>query len=210
VPWIYEFDDDIFVRPQPPISADTLSWGDYISIDPHGGEPDERPTVWPLREGVSVVDWLNHERWLTLTCALQTPLFETPITHFLVRAFLAEPLDEFLAHITTLEAALGVQEDHRGKPKIAGHRRLGPTDRMTARVAALLDAKASEDYGRLFDVRSKYVHGRRMDTISGQERIIARQLARRVVGELAKESLTIPKAQSRYDYLTDLLRRGAG
>jgi hypothetical protein len=57
---------------------------------------------------------------------------------------------------------------------------------------------------------SKLVPGRRMDAISGEERIIARRLARKVVQQLAKASLTMPNAQSRYDYLTDLLSRGAG
>lgn len=42
-----------------------------------------------------------------LRLAKQSVLFGTPIVHYLVRTFLADGVDEFLAHITTIEAALG-------------------------------------------------------------------------------------------------------
>ena len=51
-------------------------------------------------------------------------------------AFLSEPLDQFLAHITTIEAALGLQSDYdrNTRPKIA--MRLKATACVAARMEA--------------------------------------------------------------------------
>jgi hypothetical protein len=77
-----------------------------------------------------------------------------------VRAFLvAEPLDEFLAHIMAIEAAVGLETDYKKR---------GATERVAARVSALLGAKtAGDDYTRVFDLRSAFLHGRRMNAIPG-------------------------------------------
>jgi hypothetical protein len=153
--------------------------------------------------------WLNDAAWFALARARQSPLFDTPVAHFFVRAFLSEPLDEFLAHIMTIEAALGLQSDYRGRPKIARGRSV--TDCMAARVEALLGTKNDAvEYRRLFDIRSLFVHGRKMDAIPGEERIVARRLARRVVNGLIEAALAEPAPQSRENYLNDLLTRGLG
>jgi hypothetical protein len=155
--------------------------------------------------------WLNDAAWSDVTRARQSPLFETPIEHFLVRAFLAEPLDEFLAHVTTIEAALGLQSDYdrKTRPKIA--KRLGATACVATRVSSLLGAKTDgEDYCRLFDIRSLFLHGRKMEAIPGEVRIAARRLARRVVNGLVKVALSGPALRSREAYLNDLLARGLG
>jgi hypothetical protein len=204
VPWVYTLSDDIFVWPPSPPSPDTLSW-----------RPDEQPERLDLNDAAAVEapKLLNDEVWSELGRAHQSPLFETPIAHFLVRAFLADGVDEFLAHITTIEAALGLESDYRGKvpPQAGKRRRLRATDRMAARVSALLGAKADgEDYGRLFNLRSAYLHGRTMNAIPGKERIVARRLARRVVDALVKAALTAPGLQDRETYLDDLLIRGPG
>jgi len=152
-------------------------------------------------------NFLNDEVWLELARAHQSPLFETPIAHFLVRAFLADGVDEFLAHTTTIEASLGLQSDYGGKvpPQAAKRRRLGATDRMAARVSALLGAKADgEDFCRLYNLRSAYPHWRAMNAIASKERIVARGLARRVVSGLVKVALARPELQSREAYLSGL------
>ena len=128
-----------------------------------------------------------------------------------MRAFLSEPLDEFLAHITTIEAALGLQSDYdrKTRPKIA--MRLGATACVAGRVSALLGAKTDgENYSRLFDIRSRFLHGREMDAIPGDERIAARRLARRVVNGLIEAALAEPSLRCREDYLNALLIRGLG
>ena len=83
------------------------------------------------------------------------------------------------------------------------------TDCMAARVSALLSAKTDgEDYRRLFDIRSLFLHGRKMDAIPGEERIAARRLARRVVNGLIGAALAEPAPRCREIYLNDLLARG--
>jgi hypothetical protein len=80
---------------------------------------------------------------------------------------------------------------------------------MVARVSALLGAKIDgEDYRRPFDLKSAFLHGRRMNAIPGEERIVARRLARRIISALVKAGLATPGPQSREAYLDDLLALG--
>jgi hypothetical protein len=109
VPWIYQSTDDLFVRPQRPPSPDTLSWDPPI-LDEEGEEVfgTERPVRPSLKgDGAEVSDWLNDSRWADVMCARKGPLFAIPIAHFFVKAFLEEPLDEVLAHLTAIEARRG-------------------------------------------------------------------------------------------------------
>jgi len=169
---------------------------------------------WPRRfplEGAAadVLALLNEDAWSRLTRAHKSPLFETPIVHFFVRAFLSDPLDEFLNHITTIEAALGLLSDYRGRtrPKIAKGRSV--TECMAARVEALLGTKTDgPEYTRLFDIRSAFLHGRKMDAIPGRERVAARRLARKVISQLLTVALALPAPQSRDDHLNELLISG--
>jgi hypothetical protein len=138
-------------------------------------------------------------------------LFETPIAHFLVRAFLAEGVDEFLAHITTIEAALGLRADYQKRFRIAPDRYKGTraTDRMRGRVARLLDGRPDADqYELLFEVRSAFLHGRTMTSISTKEGVMARSLARRTVEALILATRGGP-IRSREDFLDGLLDKGA-
>jgi hypothetical protein len=214
VPWVYTLSDDIFVLPSRPPSPDTLSWEPDHIYDNDGNVlfETERPSRYGLKHAaVEASAWLSDAAWSELTTARQSPLFETPIAHFLLRAFLSEPLDEYLTHITTIEAALGLQSDYdrKTRPKIALG--LGAAACVAARVSALLGAKAEgEDYRHLFDIRSRFLHGRNMDAIPSKERIAARRLARRVVNGLVKAAVTAPALQDRESYLDELLIRGLG
>jgi len=173
VPWVYTLSDDLFDRPPRPPSPDTLSWApkdcDFAG-NLAGGAP--QPSRYSIKDaGAEASEWLNDAAWSKLVCAYQSPLFDTLIAHFFVRAFLAEPIDEFLSHIITIEAALGLQSDYGGKamPKVGGRRQLGATGLMAARVSALLGARTDgEDYRRLFGIRSAFVHGRTMARNLGQ------------------------------------------
>jgi hypothetical protein len=115
VPWVYTLSDDIFVRPPPPPSPDTLSWQPDFFYDPdrNVGVETERPIRYRLKDAaVEASAWLNDAAWSDLTTSRRSPLFDTPIAHFLVRAFMADGVDEFLGHITTVEAALGLRSDY--------------------------------------------------------------------------------------------------
>jgi hypothetical protein len=213
VPWVHTVDSDLFVRLNAPPSPNTLSWHDYVYDDGYGGTyEEERPVEFPLEDAVhtELPVW-DQSRWAIVEQARRSVLFETPIAHFLVRAFLAEGVDEFLAHITTIEAALGLRADYQKSFRIAPDRHKGmrATNRMRGRVAGLLGGRIHADqYEQLFDIRSAFLHGRAMTDISTQEQVMARSLARQVVEGLilATQAAPIP---SREDFLDGLLDAGA-
>ncbi|ANB72971.1 hypothetical protein AYM40_11810 [Paraburkholderia phytofirmans OLGA172] len=213
IPWIYTLDEDLFVRSARPPNPDSLSLEPWIVQDHWGEEIElERPTYLPLHDSAKMELPRFTESDLTeLQAALATPLFETPVVHFLVRAFLADGVDEVLAHMTAIEASLGLESDHKRKlrPNPDPHPKLSATNRVAARIgAALTDAKAVQDYKNLFELRSAFIHGRAgLEKISTQQRVLARGLARRVACALVSLAATYPSS-SREDVLAHLLNRG--
>ncbi|WP_426411614.1 hypothetical protein [Bradyrhizobium ganzhouense] len=213
VPWVYTIDSDIFVRPVWPPSPDTLSWEDRVYDDGFGKTyEEERPVELHLEEDAKAeLPVWDQSRWATVEQAKGSVLFETPVAHFLVRAFLADGVDEFLAHITTIEAALGLRADYQKSFRVAPDRHKGmrATNRMRVRVAGLLgDRLYANQYEQLFDIRSAFLHGRAVAAISTQERVMARSLARKVVEALI---LVIRRGPitTREGVLDDLLDKGA-
>lgn len=192
IPWVYSVSDDLCVRPAPPPVDSSLTWVPQIHMDSYG-EPIEieEPAHYNLAtEASGLTTYVNDGAWTELERASKSPLFETPIRHFLVRAFYSSGIDEFIAHLTVLEAALGLQSDYGGKA--AGDPRKGrnATKIMMDRVAQLLDDRgAAVEFKALFDLRSAYVHGRPMALISSADRFRARRLARGVVVALIGEAL---------------------
>jgi hypothetical protein len=212
IPWVYTLDDDLFVRPQAPPSPDSLSWEPYIISTDNGETIEiERPVCLPLGDAATPALKLYDDAAWSATCSARlSPLFETPIAHFLVRAFLTEEMDEVLAHITTIEAALGLHADYGGpgRSKPDRHKGLGATKRMAARVAALLGGSAfAQQYEDLFNLRSAFLHGRAMGSISTNERVLARKLARQVVCTLM-QGTSVGIVASRDSYLEALLDQG--
>lgn len=132
--------------------------------------------------------------------------------HFLNRAFLTDGIDEFLAHITVVEAALGLSIDYvaGSRPRLPSGKNPNATARVAVRLSALLgESGVGNDFKRLFDARSNFLHGRNMPPISSKDRKLARQLARRAVVALMKGALAIPTPASREEYLHDLLVAGS-
>jgi hypothetical protein len=206
VPWSHTYDEDLFVRPQIPPSPDTLAWVEHFTEDGEGGTLEElRPLELPIRDDQgNAAEHLSDERWNGVQKAMSSPLFETPVVHFFVRAFLSDGIDEFLAHVTTIEAALGQLSDH----KPADHKKIRSTRRVAHRVSALLsDRKFGDDYVKLFDIRSEFVHGRNLAAVSTKMRVLARSLARKVVDALVDVSQS-SEASSRELFLKSLLDRG--
>jgi len=189
LPWIYTQSDDLCVAPAIPPDPSALSWVPRTYTD-KWGEPIEleEPQALPLdADAVLGIQELTDSKWIALQEAKKSELFETPVEHFLVRAFLAEGIDEVLAHLTVVEAALGLEADHRRKLRTSKeHSKLSSTQRVAARLsAALMDVKAAQDYQDLFDVRSRFVHGRAgLKPISTEHRVLARSLARRAAASL--------------------------
>ena len=213
VPWVYTVDSDIFVHRNIPPSPDTLTWEPRIYDDGYGGTvEEERPVELRLEDEIATeLPVWDQSRWAIVEQAKQSILFETPISHFVVRAFLAEGVDEFLAHITTIEAALGLRADYQKNFRVAPdrHRKLRATDKMRGRVAGLLGSRRHADqYEQLFNVRSAFLHGRAMAAISTEERVMARSLSRKVVEALILATQAGP-TPSREDFLDELLDKGA-
>lgn len=179
VPWVYTIDEDIFVRPPPLPSADSLSWASDAYTDGDGETIEfERPLTHSWQDPIQGLEgWVNDMRWREVEVAMASDLFSTPVVHFVVSAFLVSGVDEFMAHLTALEAALGLRAD-RAREKTVG-----------ARVQALLgEPLAAAAYGRVFNLRSEYVHGRTMTRISGPNRNEARRLAQRVANALVTQA----------------------
>lgn len=185
VPWVYTLDSDVFARRGPPPSPDSLSWEPAGYIDANGDEHEyERPITYPLDDGSDdEIAWLNDGAWNDIVSARQTALFDRPVAHFFVRGFRSDGIDEFLAHISTIEAALGLPLDHdqRARKRIAG-KNPGATRRVTLRISGLLkDGSFGNAYSKLFGLRSDFLHGKSVADISGDDRRSARELAREVV-----------------------------
>lgn len=209
---VHTVDGDLFVRLSSPPSPDTLNWEDRIYDDGYGGTYEvERPVELRLEDKAQaeLAVW-DQGRWAIVEQAKRSVLFETPIANFLVRAFLAEGVDEFLAHITTIEAALGLRADYQKSSRIAPDRHKGmrATNRMKGRVAGLLGGRSYADqYEQLFDIRSAFLHGRAMMDISTQEQVMARSLARQVVEALILATRAGP-VPSRENFLDGQLDAG--
>lgn len=213
VPWVYTVDSDIFVRPNAPPCPDMLNWEERAYDDGDGGTyTEERPIELRLEDVVATeLPVWDNSRWAIIEEAKQSVLFETPVGHFLVRAFLVEGVDEFLAHITTIEAALGLHADYQKNFRVTPdrHKGMGPTKRMRGRVAGLLgDRRHADQYEKLFDLRSAFLHGRAMTDISTKERMMARSLAREIVVALILATRSSP-ILSREGFLDGLLDKGA-
>lgn len=213
VPWIHTIDDDLFIRPSPPPSADSLTLEPWIVQDNWGEEVElERPTALRLDdEAQSALALFTDSAWRQLESARSSVLFETPIAHFLVRGFLADGMDEVMAHMTAIEAAVGLEMDHKKwlRPKPDPHKKVSSaTERVAARVAAVLNDRASvQAYKDLFELRSTFVHGRAgLQKVSTAQRVMARGLARGVARGLV--DVALKGARPRADALGDLLDQG--
>ncbi|WP_293682248.1 hypothetical protein [uncultured Phenylobacterium sp.] len=193
IPWVYTVEDDLFVRPAALPSADSLTWEtQHVDDGTEEGDEYERPAAFHFEPPIGALDnVVSDERWLAVERALASDLFTTPIAHFLVAAFLGEGIDEFIGHLTALEASLGLRAD-QSREKV-----------LSARISALLhDPAAATIYGELFNLRSEYVHGRAMGVISGAARVAARRLARQVADALVGSVLD--PTDDRHAYLQRL------
>ncbi|SDT21316.1 hypothetical protein SAMN05444158_4836 [Bradyrhizobium canariense] len=212
VPWIYTVDDDLLVRPDPTPSVDSLTLEPWIVEDGSGQEIElERPTTLPLGGAAEVgLVRFTDIAWNELQAAQATTLFETPIVHFLVRAFLADGMDEVMAHMTAIEAALGLEMDHKKwmRQKPDPHRKVSPRDRVAARIAALLnDTARARCYIDLFELRSGFVHGRAgLQRVSTPSRVSARSLASDVARALV--NMAVQPVGTRAVVLNNLLDKG--
>jgi hypothetical protein len=211
IPWVYTVKLDPFIAPAYPPSHETLTWRPDFYPDSNTGEDVEyqRPEHYQVADEdvvAAAYSNLNDMRWNTICAAFRAPLFSPQIVYFLVRAFSADGIDEFLAHITMVEAALGLKSDYarHGERPMTRLGNVGATKRLAERIARLLaDETAGTEFGELFQVRSDFLHGRGMDAIPSQKRILARRLARRTAGAMVEAAAANPTV-SRVEFLSNL------
>ena len=209
IPWVYLENGDIFRNPMPVPSADLLTWEPAGYEDEYGEQIEyERPIVVHLdEEAKATLSAIDHCCGNRLEIARLSPLFETPIEHFMVRAYFARGMDEIMAHMTAIEAGLGLRSDFRraggAQPKV----NMTATERMIRRVSVLLhDQQAGQDYKKLFDLRSAFVHGRAIEgAIPSADRNLARTLARRITVALIDVANSDIAPASREDFLAHLI-----
>jgi hypothetical protein len=193
IPWIYTVKSDPFVSPALPRGHETLTWEPDIFDDPYTGETVEleKPTRMLLLDNShAAFNALTDQRWQDIGRAVQSPIFNPLVAHFMVRAFTSDDIDEFLAHIIVIDAAIGMASDHdaRRRPTITGSQ--GATERVSRRAAAITgEPGAAAEYKELFKIRSEFVHGRQLAAIPSAKRIAARSLARRVADGLVDAAL---------------------
>lgn len=205
VPWVHVENGDLFVRPRAVPPADLLTWQPVFDQD---GEDtgDERPvTIGLMDEAFTALRHLDHGFWQRLESALGTDLFSTPVRHFLVRGYFSEGMDEVIAHMTMVEAALGMKADFEGKSP-AGVTKMKVTKRMIKRVEALTgNPQLAADYAALFELRSTFIHGRSIHAkVTSNERTRARRVARTVASALVDAALGPGGQVPREDFLWSL------
>lgn len=187
-----------------------VTWHPQFRPDEDGGLYEDIPAVIYLGGGFEAVSAsVNDAAWESLARAMLSPLFETPV-HFLVRAFSSDGIDEFIAHMLTIEAALGLRSDY-GKEKQVLPKLNGPK-RIECRISALLNSPADGAlYDWLFDLRSVFLHGRQMTAIGAEYRLQAGSLARRVARAVLERAVAGGElAKSCEDFATNLLVQGGG
>ncbi|MGY4395291.1 hypothetical protein ACVWZA_000452 [Sphingomonas sp. UYAg733] len=206
IPWIHVETGDLFIRPKQVPPADQLSWTPF-HVEEDGEQVEiEVPLHVSLYEEAEIeLPQFGQRWWAQLEIASSSVLFTTPIKHFLVRAFFSDGMDEIMAHMTTIEAALGMHEDFTG-PRPSHAKKLKVHERMARRIAALLgDLQLADDYRALFELRSKFVHGRAIaNKVPSIDRIKARRLARKVVVGVIDAANGSLGQQTREDYLWSL------
>jgi hypothetical protein len=179
VPWVYTLTDDLFGRAPEPPDAGSLTWETEL-IWRSNGECNEFevPSRLPLNEDADQkTSYLSDGTWHDLARARASLLFAATLPHF--RAFASDGIDEFLAHITVVEAALGspVDHDQKQRSKRSGSKNPGATERVAVRLGTLLnEPEAGDRYKALFAERSNFLHGREMTNIPSKFHLEARRL----------------------------------
>lgn len=208
IPWAWTLEDDLFTRAASPPDPASLTW-DYRYYDHADGELEEIevPLEVRLDDGgtYSATTWMDDKAWRRFERAEASALLTPPVIHFYLAGLSADGIDEFLAHVATIEASLGQAADHRNYQTLPdGSRR---ATALTAwRLRQLLnDPEASKTFRVLFKLRSRYVHGESMDPISSIDRTIARRLARRCVCALIGVASSYPAPTDRSAWLDSLI-----
>lgn len=185
IPWIYTVDDDPFTSPKRPPDPQSLSFEEIDEEDEQGNRYEQfHIHKWPIGHLEGYAHFvLGDDEWQRIEAALSSSIFETPISHFFVRAFMEEGIDEFLAHLVCVEAALGRRQDFDQRVSW----------KFKDRASALLPTETdiAGTIKRLHEDRSAFVHGRKMQPVARSQLMDARRVARLVVNALVRKAASV-------------------
>lgn len=197
IPWVYTVENDIFADQQALPGAETLTWDYQAFPDGHGKVIDrEIPLELPLSHDDGLQPWLAQQQLDNIPLAIHNGLINEAARHHFVKAFLSQGIDEFLAHMIVIDACMG--------------ERRATSMQLKQRLAGVLgDLSVVEEMNALYHLRSEYVHGREMTTISHQHKNRARILARRMLAEIVAIA-DREEMSSRRAFLDAMQKKGGG
>jgi len=213
IPWVHTVEDDLFVAQKLISDSDSLTWIEQIRIK--NGELIEvsEPLEIDLSCGDDELGKHFHKQLFDhIDKAIKNGFINEAAIHHFLKAFLSRDIDEFLAHIVVIDACLG--DSHELKNELeslkVGSNNLPKTGKLKYRLVGLLnDASVKNEIDNLYDLRSKYVHGRDMEVINSKEKIQARSLARRTLMAIITIAGNNPEI-NKSEMLNMLLRKGNG
>ncbi|MGA9868098.1 MAG: hypothetical protein WBQ75_16860 [Acetobacteraceae bacterium] len=181
VPWCYTVVDDPLDSPSPPPDSSTLTWQPNFYRTDAGEEVElEVPVELPLDvEKVGRLQDHLEAAWNLANLAREPAVLSDNVIHFVNRAFREGGIDEFLAHIVAIEAAVGLPREHT----TATRRRIG---------RLMQDSQAVADMERLYSSRNEFLHGRDVDDLRVADLIEMRKMARAIIEKLLSRAHHYP------------------
>lgn len=185
VPWVYTVPHDPFAEMDRPPSPDSLSWRPVIYAD--DSEDEEPDTNDQFAFDPSELCKSVGYNWdlAQVTCPTHVEsgayAFNQLVRHFIIRALEEDGIDEVIFHSIAIEAALAIQKE------------FGSTDKIARRIKNLLQSTHAEsEFKRLYELRSNFVHGRRLEDLMPAEdlnklRSIARTTAMTLMEKVWEE-----------------------
>jgi hypothetical protein len=171
IPWFYTVNNDPFEVPRSAPNFASLSWEPYLSPEDELIEHD-RPKATEFEQAAFGGFEALQGIWELLAAVVPLgkvcyPAVNQLIEHFLLRAYFEKDIDELIMHTTAIDAAIGRRQN-------------GMTKAIGKRLKRLLSGEVvSQEFERLYDLRSAYVHGRGVDKpLQTSDLISARRLAR--------------------------------
>ncbi|HBH6890677.1 hypothetical protein QO199_24530 [Serratia bockelmannii] len=165
IPWVHTLSGDIFTRQKPIPSADTLTWVEKYYYDDKHDDWIEYEAPYDYDYKVTddqLLPFIDATARQNLLRAVNAGFINKAARHQFVNAFIKGGIDEFLSHIVMIDACIGTKKSNGLKTRLVG---------------LMNDASVKQTIDSLYEARSNYVHGDKLDKIDGKNIKIARDLA---------------------------------
>jgi len=177
IPWVYETTDDILHNPHFLPDITQLAFEPKWFSTPDGVEIErEVPIEIQMHPNFFIETTKKNEDnlWGKFEAVQDLPLFSKPIKHFFIRFFMSEGVDQLLALLTAIEAALALEMDlntNWKKENLINHKNTNATRLISIRLNNLLGGEEhGKTFAEMYKLRNKYIHGHMTDEpISNQQ-----------------------------------------